>query len=143
MSGRSKIVRALAEKLKGIKGQAPFTTNLYDNVIPRLKFWDEINDFPFVCVQAGYENREYLPSAFKWGFLSVSIKVYVQDEDPVDKLEQVIADIEQVIDSNQRLEYSPGKFTEEINIGSIDTDEGVLAPMGVGDITLQVRYPVI
>lgn len=143
MSGRSAIVKALAEKFKGINGQAPYTVNLYENVLPRLKFWDEINDFPFLCVQAGHESREYLPSAFKWGFLNISIKLYVQCDDPVESLEQLITDVEQVIDSNQRLMYAPGKFTEEMSITSIDTDEGVLAPMGVGDVTVQVRYPVM
>lgn len=143
MSGRSAIVKALAEKFKGINGEAPFLTNVYGNVIPRLKFWDEVNDFPFICVQGGYENREYLPGGFKWGFLNVSVKIYVQAEDPVEILEQVLTDVEQIIDSNQRLEYAPGKNTEEMSIQSIDTDEGVLAPMGVADVTIQIRYPVI
>ena len=143
MSARSAITKALAEKFKLINGQAPYSVNLYENVLPRLKFWDEVNDFPFVCVQASYESREYLPSAFKWGFLNLTIKIYVQEEDPVDKLEQLMTDVEQVIDDNQRLEYSPGKFTEEMNITSIDTDEGVLAPLGVGDISVVVRYAIL
>lgn len=143
MSARSLIVKALAEKFKGINGESPYTVNLYENVLPRLKFWDEINDFPFVCVQGSYESREYLPSAFKWGFLNITIKLYVQAEDPVEILEQLMTDVETVIDNNQRLEYTPGKFTEEMNITSIDTDEGVLAPLGVGDISIVVRYQIL
>ena len=143
MSARSAITKALAEKFKLINGQAPYSVNLYENVLPRLKFWDEVNDFPFVCVQASYESREYLPAAFKWGFLNVTIKIYVQEEDPVDKLEQLMTDVERVIDDNQSLEYAPGKTITEMNITSIDTDEGVLAPLGVGDISVVVRYQIL
>lgn len=142
MSARSGIVKALVEKFKEIDGTGTFGSNLYKNVIPRIKFWDEVNDFPFVCVQAGHETREYLPGNFKWAFLTITIKIYVQDELPVERLEVIIGDIESVLDANNRLEYATGKNTEEINITAIDTDEGVLAPLGVADITIQVRYPL-
>ena len=40
------IVNALVEKLKEIDGNGDFNTNVYGNVHPRLKFWDEVDEFP-------------------------------------------------------------------------------------------------
>ena len=50
MSKRVSIVKALAEVFKTIDGTSPYTTNLTNNSYPKLKFWDEVNDFPAVYV---------------------------------------------------------------------------------------------
>ena len=55
---RMGIVEAMAEKLKQINGKGAFHTNLGDNVSPRLKFWDEVEEFPAVHLNAGREARE-------------------------------------------------------------------------------------
>ena len=145
MSARSSIVNKIAETLKCINGTGTYKSNLYSNVEPRLRFWDEVNDFPYVCVSAGPEVREYLPNDFKWGFLNINIKVYVKDEDdPVSVLEDVFSDIEAVLDANNELTYEePNKTTEDIRILSIESDEGLLAPLGIGEITIQIRYQVL
>lgn len=146
MSARTKIVKALVEKLKLINGNIPYSNNLSNNAYPILKYWDEINDFPAVYLVAGPETREYLPAAFKWGYLSVSIKVYTKAEDPNQELESLLEDIEKLIDANRQIVYDvniPGAETTEILVTSIVTDEGLLAPYGVGEINLQVRYQVL
>lgn len=140
MSKRNSIVKALSEKLKLIDGNTPYTVNIYGNAYPYLKFWDEVQNFPCVYMTPGSEYREYLPSDFKWAFLSVSLKVYCNGEDSSSQLESLLEDIETCIDDNRVLEYSPGKETTEILITSIVTDEGLLAPYAVGEINLQVRY---
>jgi len=140
MSKRSQIVNALVEKLKGIDGSTGFNTNLYNNVENRLKFWDEVNDYPSVYTTVGTETREYLPGGFKWGHLLITLRVYVDDENPQQKLEQIFEDIENVVDSNGNLEYNTNMFTEDIKILRIDTDEGLLSPIGVGEVTLQIMY---
>ena len=140
MSKRSQIVNALVEKLKGIDGSTGFNTNLYNNVENRLKFWDEVNDYPSVYINTGSETREYLPGGFKWAHLLVTLRVYVDDENPQQKLEQIFEDIENVVDSNGNLEYNTNMFTEDIKILRIDTDEGLLSPIGVGEVTLQIMY---
>lgn len=144
MSARSQIVKALAQKLKEIDGTGTFSTNLYGNVYTRMKFWDEVQDYPTVCLVPASEEREYLPSQFKWGFLSVSIKVYVKGDDPGDLLEAAVADIEKVIDANQRLVYgsTPYDTTEQISIKTIMTDEGLLDPIGIADVGVLVQYLV-
>lgn len=142
MSQRSKIVKALVTKLKSINGVSPYVSNLYNkNVLDKLRFWDEVNDFPFICVVAGNETREYHPGNFKWGFLNIALKLYVRGEDSQDLLEKLISDVERIIDLNENLVIDGGTTTE-ILINSIVTDEGLLAPYGVGEINILVRYQV-
>lgn len=144
MSKRSKIVDALVVKLKeGLNG-IDYTSNAYSNVVNKLKFWDEINNYPFISVSAGNEARQYLPANFKWAFLSVDIRVYVQDENAYEILEQFIDDIESILDNNNNLEYDSTTHdtTELISILSIDTDQGLLNPIGVAEMTIQVQYDI-
>ena len=53
--------------------------------------------------------------------------------------------MEKVIDSNITLMYDTDNSynTADIQIQSITTDEGLLAPYGVGEINIQVRYPIM
>lgn len=146
MSVRTSIVKALAEKLKGIDGSGTYKTNISENAYPKLKFWDEVNDFPSIYMSAGSESREYLPGSFKWAFLGISLKLYVRGEDPAQQLEELLEDVEKVIDANRTLVYDatiPGAQTVEILINSIVTDEGLLEPHGVGEVNITVQYPVL
>lgn len=146
MTKRTSIVTALAEKLKVIDGTGSYKTNLFDNSYPKLKFWDEVQDFPACYLVAGSESRQYHPSDFTWAFLNISIKVYVKDESyPQEELENLLDDIENVINDNRILVYDTTNnlSTTEILIQSITTDEGLLAPYGVGEINLQVRYALV
>ena len=144
-SRRANILRALAEKLKDIDGSGAFLTDLQNNVHPRLKFWDEVVEFPAIHLNAGAETREYQAGGYKDRFLSVTIRCYVQDEeDATEALNVLMEDIETVIEENSRLEYADSQNntfnTQQITIVSINTDEGVLEPLGVGEIDIEVRY---
>lgn len=146
MSARTGIIKALAEKFKLINGETPYNSNIYNNAYPYLDFWDSVNDFPSIYMSTGSETREYLPGAFKWGFLTISLKLYVKGEDPAQQLEDLLEDVERVIDANRTLVYdteTPGAQTTEILINSIVTDEGLLEPHGVGEVNLVVQYPVL
>ena len=145
MSRRTSIVKALAEKFKVIDGSTGYKTNIFNNSSPKLKFWDETNDFPSVFVVAGSEAREYHPSNFTWGYLGISLKVYCKGEDSQQLLEDLLEDVENVIDANRVLVYDEtnGYETTEILVTSITTDEGLLAPYTIGEINLQVRYQIM
>jgi hypothetical protein len=142
---RKKVVDALVNKIKLINGQHPYNSNVSDNVDGHLKFLDEIEQYPKVCIVAGDEFREYLPSAFKWRLLDLTIRVYIHDNnDTQETLALLLDDIERVIDDNDGLVYDdtvdPSLSTTSITIGSISTDEGVIAPLGIGEMTVRVRY---
>jgi len=141
---RMAIVQAIETKLKTINGNSPFRSNLYNNVLPRLKFWDEVQDFPAVHVSAGAETREYQGGGYKDRFLTLTIRVYVQEENAIFALEKLFEDIATVLEQNSRLEYKDldnnSQYTQQITIVSIDSDEGALEPLGVGEIICEVRY---
>ncbi len=142
---RKKIAVALAEKLKEIDGSYPYNVNVFDNVASHLVFLDEIQQYPKLCVVAGDESRQYLPDGFKWRFLSLTIRAYVSnEEDAQEELSLLIEDIERIIDDNDALVYddavSPNEQTTSMTIESISTDEGVIAPLGIGEIVVEVRY---
>jgi hypothetical protein len=138
------IVEGLVEALKKIDGTGDFLTDLNENVSPRLKFWDEVEEFPAVHLNAGGETREYQGGGYKDRFLSITLRCYVQDEDSVAALDALLEDVETVIESNSRLQYKDRNnktlYTQQITVASIDTDEGVLEPLGVGEMLIEVRY---
>ena len=108
-------------------------------------FLDQIQEYPKVCVVAGDELREYQPNEFKWRFLQLDIRVYVENqEDPQEVLALLMEDIERVIDENDVLIYddtvSPNLTTTSLTLESLSTDEGVLNPLGIGELTLLCRY---
>lgn len=138
------IVNALVEKLKDINGTGNFLSDVAGNVSPRLKFWDEVEEFPAIHLNAGSESREYQGAGYKDRFLSVTLRCYVQDEDSVKALDELLEDVETVIEDNSRLSYvdrnNATQHTHQITVVSIDTDEGVLEPLGVGEMLVEVRY---
>jgi hypothetical protein len=138
------IVNAIVEKLKDINGAGTFLSDLNENVSPRLKFWDEVEEFPAVHLNAGSETREYQSAGYKDRFLSITLRCYVQSEDAVEALDELMEDVETVLEDNSRLAYldrtQTTQYTQQITIVSIDTDEGVLEPLGVGEMLIEVRY---
>ena len=104
-SKRMKIVEALADKLMMIDGQGAFLSDVADNVFPRLKFWDEVEEFPAIHLNAGSETREYQTGGYKNRFLFVTIRIYVQEEESQEALGALLEDVETVLEDNSQLEY--------------------------------------
>tara|TARA_B100002019_G_scaffold257200_1_gene241106 strand:+ start:489 stop:944 length:456 start_codon:yes stop_codon:yes gene_type:complete len=143
-SRRANIINALVEKLKNIDGSGAFLSDVANNVHPYLKFWDEVEDFPALHLNAGSETREYQAGGYKDRFLSVTIRCYVNEENAQDALNALMEDVETVIEENSNLQYSDAQNNlfncQQITLVSIDTDEGVLEPLGVGELLIEVRY---
>ena len=76
--------------------------------------------------------------------MNVTVRCYVNQEDSVTALDELLEDVDTVIEENGRLQYFDRngleQHTQQITIVSIDTDEGVLDPLGVGEILIEVRY---
>ena len=142
-SRRAGITKALADKLAGIDGRGLFKQSVAETSA-RLKFWDEVEEFPAIHLNAGAETREYQGGGYKDRFLNVTVRCYVNEEDAVSALDELLEDVETVLEENSRLKYHDRngleQFTQQITIVSIDTDEGVLDPLGVGEILIEVRY---
>ena len=142
-SRRSGITKALAEVLGKIDGRGLYKQSVAETS-PRLKFWDEVEEFPAIHLNAGSETREYQAGGYKDRFLNVTVRCYVNQEDSVEALDELLEDVETVLEENSRLIYHDRngleQFTQQITILSIDTDEGVLDPLGVGEVLIEVRY---
>ena len=140
---RRQIVNALADLIKtNLTGNSPYLTDIYENVEARQVFWDEIKDWPFICIYSGQEVREYLPGDFKWAFLTVNMRIHVNQENAEEALEDIFQDLEYLLDNNNDLTVAGNDLSTDIRILSLSTDEGLLDPLGVGEITLEVRYEV-
>jgi hypothetical protein len=144
-TARKKIVDALVKELKEIDGNFPYNSNVFNSVHGNMVFLDQIQEYPKICVVAGDEAREYQPNEFKWRFLSLDIRVYVEDQDdPQEVLALLMEYIERVVDDNDVLTYddtvSPNLTTTSLTLESLSTDEGVLTPLGIGELTLLCRY---
>ena len=143
-SRRRAIVEAIAEALEKINGQAPFRTSVA-KVERRLKFWDEVDEFPTIHIGAGAETREYDAGGFRFRFLRITLRCYVSDDsDVIEALEELLVDVESVLEENDPSQYTDStgasQFTAQTTIGAVTTDEGVLEPLCVGEITIEVRY---
>lgn len=140
---RSAIVNAFVEKLRQIDGTGNYKT-VVASVEPRLKFWDEITEFPAVHVNAGSETREYEGADFKFRYLTLTFRCYVNEDDAVPALEKLLEDVETVIETNNPITYTNSlgvtQSTVQTTINSIDTDEGVLEPFGIGEMICTVQY---
>ena len=141
---RQSVVAALVQKLKSINGTGQFLSDVDNNVEPRLKFWDEVDQFPAIHLNPGSETRENIRAGQRHRFLSITIRCYVRSEDAPDDLDRLLEDVETVIEDNSALTYTDRRgveqTTHQITVVSIDTDEGVLEPLGVGELLIEVRY---
>lgn len=142
---RKKITNALVEKLKQIDGSHPYNINLFQNVKANMIFLDEIEQYPKVCVVAGDESREYQPGNFKWRFLTLTIRAYVKNEDDAqEELALLFEDIENILDNNDAMVYddsvSPSQAITQLTVLNLSTDEGVIKPLGIGEMAIEVRY---
>ena len=144
VSNRYAITHALCEKLKEIDGTAEFNFDISGAVVPKLQMWDEISEFPTINVNIGPETRRYIGGGQKDRFLTLTVRCYVNQEDAQKALEGLIADIEYIVDKYGRLDYTDRKgiiqTTRDITIQSIETDEGALDPLGVGEVRLLVQF---
>ena len=141
---RRAIVEALAQELEQRNGTPPFRTSV-QQVERRLKFCDEVSEFPTIHVGAGAETREYDGGGFRFRFLRLTVRCYVSDDnDVIEALEELLEDVETILEDKDPLTYydstGASQSTVQTNIISVDTDEGVLEPLGVGEIVVEIRY---
>ena len=138
-SRRSGITNALAEVLGKIDGRGLYKQSVAETSA-RLKFWDEVEEFPAIHLNAGSETRQYQSAGYKDRFLNVTVRCYVNQENSVEALDELLEDVETVLEENSQLLYNDRngleQKTQQITIVSIDTDEGVLDPLGVGEILI-------
>ena len=144
-SRRTEIVDFIVAQLKEIDGSVSgfnasytYTQNLFNNVYRRVKFLDEVNDFPALYVSAGTEIRDFESKSLTVATLGVTIRAYVFGEDNSQSLvDNMVQDIEHVIYS---IGDHPDKGILDITIDSITSDEGLATPYGLAEVELTIVY---
>jgi hypothetical protein len=153
MSERSSIKAALVDLMNAEMNKDNEGTVYYNDmdkaVLKDNLYLDTIDTFPAITVALGPERFEYHPSRFAWVFLTVHLRCFVKSEDETEEqLEHLIADIKTFVDKFDTLPYNvtkPDGSIEEksitqITLQSITTDEGILKPLGLGEVSLEIRY---
>ena len=142
---RTEIVNFLIDRLKLINGQPSsydanytYNLNLFNNVFRKIKFIDEVNDFPALYLAAGTEIRDFQSENLTVATLDVIIRAYVYGEDNSQTLsDDLLEDIEHVV---YNIGDNPDKGILDITIESISTDEGLAIPYGIAEIELSIVY---
>ena len=153
MSDRTSIKDALVAQMNteftAANEGVTYYNDLDQNVKGDILYLEEMEVFPAITVALGPERVEYLPSGFRWQFLTLYIRSYVKSEDETEqRLEQLLADIKTFVDNFERLVYTvinpDGTTTEkmvtQMTTIAITTDEGLLKPNGIGEMNIEVRY---
>lgn len=103
-----------------------------------MRFLHEINSFPAFYVHATAESRIHIGNGVRYGLLSVAIRGY-QWSDNLDDIELYARTIEIAVDS---FRIANRNIVQEARITSLTTDEGVMAPYGAVDISVEILYDV-
>jgi len=144
-SRRTEIIDFIVAQLKEIDGETSdfnssytYTQNVFSNVYRRIKFLDEVNDFPALYVSAGTELRDFNSKSLTVATLDATIRAYVFGEDNSQSLvDDITQDIEHVIYS---IGDNPNKGILDITIDSITSDEGLATPYGLAEVELTIVY---
>jgi hypothetical protein len=144
-SRRTEIIDFIVTQLKEIDGEVSgfnpsytYTQNLFNNVYRRIKFLDEVNDFPALYVSAGTELRDFNSKSLTVATLDATIRAYVFGEDNSQSLvDDITQDIEHIIYS---IGDNPDKGILDITIDSITSDEGLATPYGLAEVELTIVY---
>lgn len=142
---RTEIINFLVANLKNINGELSsydttyqYYHNVFGNVFRKIKFLDEVNDFPSIYLSAGTEIRNFQSENLTVATLTVIIRAYVYGEDNSQTAaDNLIEDIEHVIYS---IGDEPEKGILDITIQNISADEGLTFPYGIAELELSVVY---
>lgn len=142
---RNSIVMAIVDLLKTIRGSGSgFLVDLNGQVFPKMQFFEDVTDFPAVCVVASNETREYQAAGYRDRYLDIRIMLYIKEDKALDKCEALLEDIETILEDNSALTYTKRDGTtdktKDITVLSIGTDEGTLEPISIGEIMVRVHY---
>lgn len=142
---RTEIIDFLVTNLKNINGAIStydnsyqYKHNVFNNVFRKIKFLDEVNDFPSIYLSAGTEIRNFQSENLTVATLNVIIRAYVYGEDNSQTAaDNLVEDIEHVIYS---IGDEPEKGILDITIENISADEGLAFPYGIAELELSVVY---
>ena len=136
---RTQIVEALVSDI-----HTNISRLLAGNVTRRMVFLNEVNDFPFVCLKLEPETRFHYGAGRKLATLALSLRGYVFDGDSgenIDLAEDLGMDIDSLV-IDKFAEAHRDLAIEFAGVQSFRTDEGLMSPYGIADLTITITYEV-
>lgn len=125
MAKKSEILNLLVSTLEASTGA---------KVYRRLKFLDQINDFPTICLDASPVDRNHEEFTILRDIIDIDLRAYIHSENAISTCDSLIHTIEiglmNLVDTK----------IEMIRVMSIDTDEGLFEPYGVITMRVRVQY---
>lgn len=123
----------IIDSLKRIDGRTSpwdasytFNTDVHGNVLDRDEYIDNINSFPCVMVTFTDTQVRHIGGGERYLVTSFRIRGITWDEDVEDAGELLADDLEHAID---RVRQDNPEF-DEVRLDTIQTDEGLNAPLG-------------
>ena len=136
---RTQIVEALVSDI-----HTNIARMLPGNVTRKMVFLNEVNDFPFVCMLVEPETRFHYGAGRKLATLALSLRGYVFDGDSgenIDLAEDLGMDIDSLV-IDTFAEAHRNLAIEFAGVQSFRTDEGLMSPYGIADLTITITYEV-
>lgn len=140
-----KIKTELTQQNKGTK----YFHDIYDNVHTRSFLISEVPSYPAITVTPGPEGFEYQPSGVRWTTQLFYIRAYYKDEyDSERQMQLLIRDLKKVVDTPEKLQYTISnpdgseetRFVTVDKLDGVTTDEGVLRPVAIGELSIFLKY---
>lgn len=131
MARRTEIIDYLVNRLGTISGLAQAHRS--------YKYLEDINDFPTVTLGGAGENNDEYGDGQILKTMTQSIRGYVMtDDDSLHDSENLASDIETVV--NDFASQASNLSVHESRVVALTTDEGLLSPYGVCDVTIEIDY---
>jgi hypothetical protein len=129
MSRRTDIITALVNHIATITGIAG---------IRGLRFLHEINSFPSFYVHPQLETRTHIAHGVRLAVITCEMRAYVYS-DRLNDVEDIARSIEHAVQTFPRLHLT---LVDECRVTTLRTDEGVMSPYGIVDLTLEILYRI-
>lgn len=129
MSRRTEILDALIHHI---------TNNTSSQGIRGLRFLHEINDFPYFYVHPQSERRTHIAHGVKLGIISCDVRGYVYS-DALSTVELFARTLETAI---QTFAIQHLSLLDECRVTTLRTDEGLMHPYGLVDLTIEILYRI-
>lgn len=127
MSRKTTIINALIASVSSVTQATGFRG---------IRFLNEINNFPAFYVHNGNERRVHISSGVSYAVLSLTVRGYCWT-DNLDAVDAFARDIEFAVQAFYRTNRA---VIEELRVTSLQTDEGLMSPYGIIDLTVDVTY---
>lgn len=126
-----------------------YFTDIFNNVFTKSFLAGDVPICPLVSVTPGPETYKYEPSGVRWTLQVMYIRGYIKSElEQEQQLLLLMGDLKKVLDAPEKIKYiisnpdgsQEDRFVTISNLNELTTDEGILRPLAIGELSISVQY---